>query len=328
MLKHLVAAMMLCGSALAAEPSYPTGQLPDTVRPTHYTLDLTVVPTRDTFGGKAVIDVEFKDAGTTLWMHGRGLSVSSIAVEDASGAPIATTWTEIPNSDGVAKLTLAHAPQGPKGRITITYTAPFNRQLEGLYRVDEGGESYAFSQMESISARLAFPGFDEPRFKTPYDVAMTVRTTDKAIANTREIQSKDAGDGMKRVQFATTKPLPTYLVALMVGPFDVVDGPPLATNSIRNVELPLRGVTVKGRGGQFKYALDHTGAIMDALENYFGIPYPYDKLDIIAVPDFAAGAKNGGDLISLWMQVKQMTFVEALKDAGRWAGVADDAPKA
>src|SRR6185436_4471509 len=136
------------------------------------------------------------------------------------------------------------------------------------------GEPYAWTQFESISAREAFPCFDEPGFKTPFDIALTARPSDAIISNGVAL-SEDGAKGLKRVTFATTAPLPTYLVLLAAGPYDVVDGPAIPATKLRDHPIPLRGVTVKGKGGQIKYALAHTAAIVNSLEAYFGRPFPY-----------------------------------------------------
>src|SRR5690606_33250509 len=114
---------------------------------------------------------------------------------------------------------------------------------------------------------------------------LSVRPEHEAIANTAPAGIREAG-GMKEVRFAPTEPLPTYLVAMAVGPLDVVEHEPLPPNDVRERPLPFRGVAVRGQGARLAYALEHTGPLLASLERYFGSPYPYDKLDIIAVPDF------------------------------------------
>ncbi|MBY0511706.1 MAG: M1 family metallopeptidase [Rhodospirillaceae bacterium] len=294
MLKVLAAVLLSITAAGAAE-NYPHGQLPDDIIPTHYALDLTVIPDQQGFSGKATIDVHVKGKSDVIWMHGLRLTVSNVTLTDGDGSTVPATWREIPKSDGVAKLVPAKALRGPTARIAITYTAPYDTQLEGLYRSDEGGESYVFSQMEPISARVAFPSFDEPRFKTPYDISLTVRESHAAITNTPVVKTEKLADGMKRMQFATSKPLPTYLIAVAVGPLDVVEWQSIPKTKIRDREIPLRGVTAKGKGAQIKYALANTAALVTTLEEYFGTPYPYEKLDIVAATDFSAGAmENAG----------------------------------
>ena len=333
LLTLVCAGMFIAGAVSAAEPSYPKGQLPTGVAPTHYALELTILPDRMDFSGKAVIDVKLDQPASVLWLHGREIKVSEVKVIDAKGASQTATWNEIPGSDGVAKVTVPKPVAGPTAQISIVYTAPFNRSLEGLYRSDEDGQSYAYTQMEPIDARRAFPSFDEPRFKTPYDVTLTVRAGHTAIANTPVIKEEPVTGGLKRVRFATTQPLPTYLIAFAVGPFDVVEWAPVPKTAIRDRVVPLRGITVKGKGEQIKYALSHTAGLLTALEQYFGTPYPFEKLDIIAALDFAAGAmENAGAIVyreSLMLMdekspvtiKRSYAMVHAHEMAHQWFGV-------
>ncbi|MHB1204960.1 MAG: M1 family metallopeptidase [Rhodospirillaceae bacterium] len=288
----------LGGAAIAADAPVPKGQLPTGVAPTHYAVELTILPDQPGFSGHTVIDLKLDQPASTIWLHGRELVVSEAKVIDAKGAAQTATWTEIPDSDGVVKLTVPKPVAGPTAQVSVTYTAKFNRSLEGLYRSDEDGQSYVYSQMEPIDARRAFPSFDEPRFKTPYDVTLTVRAAHAAISNTPVIKEEPLAGGLKRLRFATTQPLPTYLIAFAVGPFDVVEWAPVPKTAIRDHVVPLRGVTVKGKGEQIKYALSHTAGLLTTLEQYFGTPYPFEKLDIIAALDFSAGAmENAGAIV-------------------------------
>jgi alanyl aminopeptidase len=296
MIRALCAAVVLTWSTLSlAAESYPHGQLPDDITPTHYALDLTIVPDQTGFSGKVTIDIAIKGKSDVIWMHGRNMTVSSAAVIDSDGSTVPAAWTEIPDSDGVVKLVPAKPLRGPTAKIVVTYTAPFDKALEGIYRSDEGGESYVFSQMEPISARLAFPSFDEPRFKTPFDISLTVREAHVAITNTPDLKTEKLAGGMKRIQFARSKPLPTYLIAFAVGPLDVVEWQPIPKTALRDREIPLRGIAAKGKGSQIRYALENTAGLLTTLEEYFGTPYPFEKLDIVAATDFSAGAmENAG----------------------------------
>ena len=152
---------------------------------------------------------------------------------------------------------------------------------------------YAYTQFESIAARDAFPCFDEPGFKIPFDTTLVVPAGDEAVANTHEIERKTEG-GSLRVHFAPTLPLPSYLVAFAVGPLEIVPAPDVPPNAVRKRPLPLRGVTTKGHGKEIAYALAHAGEILAVLEQIFGIEYPYDKLDILAVPDKGGAMENPG----------------------------------
>ena len=284
-------------AAFAAE-DYPKAQLPDSVVPQRYALELTILPDQETFQGHTTIDVTVAEPTAAIWMHAQDMTVSAASVVDSSGRTLPAKLEEIPGSGGVARLSTASPMASGAAKISITYTAPFNRRLESLYRTDEAGESYAFSQMEPIFARGAFPSFDEPRFKTPFDMTLTVREAHVAVSNTPIAREEKMDGGLKRLTFMTSKPLPTYLIAFAVGPLDVVEWKPIRKTALRDREIPLRGIAAKGKGKMFTYALENTEPLLVILEDYFGIPYPYEKLDLIAAVDFAAGAMENAGAIA------------------------------
>ena len=213
---------LAAATTAADENEPPLGQLPRDVVPEHYALALQIVPSQDRFSGSARIKAKMDKARSVIWMHGRNLDVTDVTVTPAGGEPVVAKWDEV-DPEGVVALRLPREVGPGEVAISVTYNAPFDRQLKGLYRVDDGGDSYAFTQFEATSARLAFPSFDEPSFKTPFDIALTVPGDGVAIANTRAIGEEPGPDGTRTVRFATTEPLPTYLVALAVGPLDVVE---------------------------------------------------------------------------------------------------------
>ena len=203
----------------------------------------------------------------------------------------------------------------------------------GCIASSRGGQAYAFTQFESISARLAFPCFDEPRFKAPFDVTLTIPGDQLAAANTPVDRAIKLPDDLQRVSFMPTPPLPTYLVAWAVGPLDIVTGPTIPPSEGRPFPVPLRGIAAKGHGGQLSYALERTSEFVEVLENYFGIPYPYRKLDLVAVPDFSAGAMENVGLITFreWLllideervtenQRRAFAYVLAHELAHQWFG--------
>jgi len=280
-----------------AEPEVvPLGQLPEGVTPLHYTLWMEVVPSRERFRGRVDIRVQLDEASSVIWMHGRDMNVTEAEVLPEGEEGVAARFEQVDES-GVAALRLDRAVGPGEVEITLTYDAPFDRQLKGLYRVESGGDAYAFTQFEATSARLAFPCFDEPRFKTPFDITLAVEPGHEAVSNTTPASERTV-EGMKEVRFSETLALPTYLIAMAVGPLDIVEHDPIPSNAVRDRPLPLRGVAARGRGEQLAYALERTGALLNYLELYFGTPYPYDKLDIIAVPDFASGAMENAGAIT------------------------------
>ncbi|MGZ3416899.1 MAG: M1 family metallopeptidase [Polyangiales bacterium] len=266
----------------------PLARLRGDARPTHYALELSIDPTKDRFSGQVTIEVELAHPKRVVWLHGRGLDVTEATITPKNGSPVRATWSQV-HPSGVASLTFDQVVPAGAATIHLAWSAPFDRHGEGLYRIDRKSDHYAFTQFESLSARRAFPSFDEPVFKVPFDVTLIVPEGMAAIANTRETK-RDKG----RVTFATTAPLPTYLLAWAVGPLDVVDAPPIAANEMRKQPLPFRGVATRGRGKELAYALAHTPEIVKTLEGYFGERFPYDKLDIIAVPEKQGAMENAG----------------------------------
>jgi alanyl aminopeptidase len=280
--------------SIPPEPA-PLGRLPSDARPTRYALTLRIDPSRPRFEGVADIAVELDRLRDVIWLHGRDLAVRRATIQPEGWPALEARWEQVSPS-GVAALRPS-APVGP-GRVTVhvEYDAPFGGNDEGLYAVERGGDHYAFSQFESTDARRAFPCFDEPAFKAPFDVVLSVPHGLAALSNTHEVSRapEPSSPGWDHVAFAPTERLPSYLVFFGVGPLDVVPAPDVPPSAVRRRPLPLRGVATRGRGRELAYALSHTGAIVTALESYFGSEYPYDKLDLLAVPDKSGGMENAG----------------------------------
>ena len=287
-------------AAAGSDVDMPKGRLPADVVPQHYELDLLIDPRQPGFSGTARIEIDIARATDGIWLHGQQLEVSQALLQRDDGTAQSLQYEQL-TPLGLARLRpSAQDVQLAAGKalLVIDYQAAFNQSLEGLYKVTSGGDDYAFTQFEATSARLAFPGFDEPAFKVPFDISLTVPDGHSAITNTPLLDVEQLDDGMQRHHFARSKPLPTYLLAFAVGPFDVVAWEDLPSNAVRDRSLPLRGIAVRGKGEQLDYALRHTNEIVTALEDYFQIPYPYAKLDIIAVPDFSAGAMENAGAIT------------------------------
>jgi alanyl aminopeptidase len=270
------------------EPLPPKVQLPDGVSPLSYQLDFEVFPDRDTFRGRARIALRVAAATDGFWLHGRGLDVESIELR-AGDQTIEASYRQA-TPDGVARVTLAHAIEPQTAELDVRYHARFSRLLGGLFRVESDGRWYAFTQFEPVDARGAFPGFDEPRFKTPFTLSI-VAPKGATVASNSPVASIDAQpDDTQRVAFEPTPPLPTYLLAFAVGPLDVADGGKLDGAS----RAPLGGLAAKGRGPEFHYALANSGDFVRLLEDYFGQPYPFKKLDLVAVPSQQGAMENPG----------------------------------
>jgi cytosol alanyl aminopeptidase len=291
---------MCCGAALASTPAdqAPHGTLPRWAVPQSYQLSFKVDPKQQDYSGTTTIKVDLKQAADHLWLDGRDLNVSKVTITDASGNAHDGKYVAVAPNEGVSRIDFGSTLKPQQLTLTIQYTAPLNQQLQGLYKVSHAGVPYAMTQMEPISARYAFPGFDEPGFKTTYDISLTIPSDVTAVANTKQIGEAAAGAGWKTLTFAKTQPLPTYLVAFAVGPWDIVNGPDISPDDYRTDVLPLRGIAAHGEGHRMQHVLNETPSIIHTLENYYGFGYPFGKLDLLAAPDFSAGAMENPGLVT------------------------------
>jgi alanyl aminopeptidase len=169
---------------------------------------------------------------------------------------------------------------GP-ARLALRFTGTLqDKAVTGLFRQQDAGRWYAMTQFESTHARLAFPLFDEPGWKVPWTLSLTVPQALTAASNMPVVSETPTGTGWKTVRFAATPPLPSYLLAFAVGEFDVLEAGTTGPTS----QTPMRFLTPAGRGLDAAYAASVTGPIVERLEAYFGLPHPYPKLDSLAIP--------------------------------------------
>ncbi|KGM56670.1 hypothetical protein N799_02860 [Lysobacter arseniciresistens ZS79] len=282
-------------TATTADAAIPTGQLPRTVVPSLVELELRLDPAQPRFSGATVIHADVAEPTDVVWMHGRDLDIRRAEAVLPDGRRVALDAEQV-HVSGVLRLAAAQTLPAGKLDIEIDFEAGYGN-LMGAYRVKPDGEDYVVTQMEPLGARSTFPGFDEPGFKQPWDITLIVPEDDVALSNAPEVDTEALGDGWKKVGFKRTEALPSYLLAFVVGPWDVAVGQDIAPNGPRSRPVPLRGVAAKGQGARMRYALENTPPIVHALEDYFGIEYPYAKLDNVAAPDFGAGAMENAGLI-------------------------------
>jgi puromycin-sensitive aminopeptidase len=173
-------------------------------------------------------------------------------------------------------------------QVTITFTGTINDKLRGFYRssfTDDAGNEHVIgtTQMQSTDCRRAFPCWDEPDFKAAFGITLNVRPTDTAVSNSPEIERHDLENGLVAVTFADTMVMSTYLVAFVVGPLEATEW--------RDVNgIPLRLVHVPGKGHLTAFGLEVAEFCLAWFQEYYGIAYPGDKVELLALPDFAAGA--------------------------------------
>ncbi len=196
-----------------------------------------------------------------------------------------TLTAEVSLDPALQQATFHFARELPAGPVTlkITYSGILNRGLRGFYLSRTPARNYAVTQFEPTDARRAFPSFDEPAYKATFDVSLIVPKGDTAIANTN-IVSDTPGPiaGEHTIRFARTPKMSTYLVAFLVGDFKCLSG--------ESDGVPIRACATPDKVQYAQFALSGAEFFLHYYDTYFGIKYPMPKLDMIAIPDFEAGA--------------------------------------
>src|SRR6188474_1331835 len=201
------------GGVLAAD----LVRLGNDVVPTAETVALSTDPRSDDYSGSVVIDLQVKKATPAFRFHAEDMTLASLKLTKGNSA-VAVTHAK--GDDGTMLVTASKPLQPGKYTLSIEFTNKYNRQAVGLYKMTvKDGTPYLFTQFEAIDARRAFPCWDEPGFKIPYEVILEIPTQYTAVANT-PVAEESESDPWKTVRFAVTKPLPSYLVAFAVGKFD------------------------------------------------------------------------------------------------------------
>jgi aminopeptidase N len=264
--------------------------LPPGAKPVAYDLQLTVLPENARFSGHVVIELDLSTPTSMLWINGKDLSVSRVEAHVA--ATVSTGRYVQVDPNGVARIDFDRTL--PAGRISlqIDYDAPFATGSHGLYHVKVGDSWYAWSNDEPTEARTIFPCFDEPGFKTPFAVSIGTTPGLTAVSNAPDADVVRSGS-LEIHHFARSYPLPTYLLAVAVGPLASKAGT-IAPTPQRPKPLPLRVFATKGLADHLEFATDNTGWFITKLESFFNLPYPFQKLDLAATPAMQGGMENAG----------------------------------
>ena len=320
------------GAAVPVKEAPPLEMLPRWAVPHAYLLSLRGDPAASGYHGMVTIAVDLKKPSDHLWLHGKDLRVTGVTLTDSRGHARSARYREAVRQAGVARIDFGRVLEPQRLTLTLSFSAPYNGTLQGYYKVVFAGRAYAMTQMEPISARLAFPCFDEPDFKAPLTLTLTIPDDDEAVANTPLASERKVAGGWKTLTFAPTKPLPTYLYAWAVGPWDIVQGPTIPPTRWRSEPVPVRGIATRGNGPKMRRALSMVPGIIEAEESYYAFGYPFGKIDLAALPDFSAGAMENAGLVTYrdWLllldesstpQAVRSTFnVEAHELAHQWTG--------
>jgi aminopeptidase N len=259
----------------------PALRTPGDVVALRYRLDLTVVPDQDHFTGTMHLDAELKRTTSVVWLNATGLELQDGRLDGQPAKIVAG------NEDFVGLVPEGALPPGPL-TIDVRYRAGIDHEKSrGVYAEKEGDQSYAYTFFEPIDARRAFPCIDEPAAKVPWQLTLHVKKDHVALANAAVEKETDEPGGMKRVDFAVTPPLPSYLVAFVVGPFEVIDAGSAADTKIRFV-VP------RGRSAELTWSKEIAPKVVQALVDWAALPYPYGRLDIAVVPRFWGTMEHPG----------------------------------
>lgn len=272
----LVPCLALLASPVAADKW--TGRLEHRVTPSFQSVDLRIDPDQSEYTGSTRIEVRIHEELDSFTVHSEGLRIDR-AVLRAGDESVVLTVEE--THDDAVRLAATRPLSPGDYAVELSFTNEYDTTAVSLYRLDYDGEAYCFTQFEDDDARGAFPCFDEPIFKIPFQLTLRTPVADHAITNT-PVESEETADGWRTTVFEKTPPLPTYLIAIAAGPFDFVEIP--------DFPVPGRVVTPKGRKHLAELAALHAARIMRACEKWFDRPYPYRKMDLLAVPEFWPGA--------------------------------------
>jgi aminopeptidase N len=275
----------LAGHAMAAQRIV----LPTNVTPSHY--DIAIVPDAEhlTFTGSVKIDIDVKRPDNAIKLNSADLVFGRILFDGAAAAPRVT----LDAKEETATLTFAKPVAAGHHVLAIDYRGKINQQAAGIFALDydaaNGKKRALFTQFENSDARRFVPCWDEPNKKATFTLTATVPAGLMAIANTPITSTEQAGKGLKRVHFAPSPRMSSYLLFFGLGDFERV------SRKVNGVDV---GIIVKrGDRDQAKYALDAASQILPYYEDYFGLKYPLPKLDLIGGPgqsQFFGAMENWG----------------------------------
>lgn len=256
------------------------------VLPVSYHLTVETDAEMSGFSGQVTIVLEVMEPTTTVVLHSRDLAVDLVALGQRDQTVSAALVAE-PARERIVIRTERPLDPGP-ATLTLRYSGEVSRGLLGYYRstfIDSGGavRVLAATQFEAPHARRAFPCFDEPEFKASFQITLVVPDGLLAISNGPETARESLDDGRVRVHFAPTIPMSTYLVAWVVGPLEITEPVDAGGVAVRVAHVP-------GKAHLTPFALEVGSFALQFFAEYYGIPYPGEKCDLVALPDFSFGA--------------------------------------
>ena len=260
--------------------------LPLHITPIHY--DIYLAPDLDNFIfiGEETIDLDFSKADSSITLHCAEIEVLKATVKVGKKE---TPSRRITYNKKAETVTISFPTKIPKGKakLTLEFTGILNDKMRGFYRsrYEHDGKTYhmGVTQFESTDARRAFPCVDEPARKATFDVRLKVPIDRTVISNTLEEEILEHEGGYKVVKFERSPKMSSYLLAFIVGHFEYVE-------KITPEGVKVRVYVTPGKKKQAEFAVNTAAKLMSYFDKYFGIAYPMNTMDLIAIPDFANGA--------------------------------------
>ncbi|MBF6023715.1 M1 family metallopeptidase [Lysobacter niastensis] len=292
------AALAQTAGTLPSLQAQATTQLPRNVVPTHY--DVALVPHAQSlsYDGRVTITLDVLEPTRTITLNQLDMTFASVRLAPASGkAKFAAPKVVVDNDAQTATFTFAEPVPAGSYRLSIDYAGKIGTQANGLFAIDydtKGGRKRAlFTQFENSDARRMIPSWDEPSHKATFTLEATVPANEMAVSNMPATSTEELGNGNKRIRFAQSPKMSTYLMFFSVGDFE------RATATTDGVEVGV--VTQKGMLPQAQFALDSSQAVLREYHDYFGVPYPLPKLDNVASPgrsQFFGAMENWGAIFT------------------------------
>jgi len=266
--------------------SLADNRLDPNTHPTFQQIELFLDPSQTTYSGEVNIDLNITQLTSSFRFHAQEMELTSIILTHKLDTIPVTTTLGLENVV-VANTQIKLSPG--EYHLRISFQKDFNQQTVGLYRVAYEDNHYLFTMLEAVDARRAFPCWDEPQYKIPWQLTLNVPNDQVAVSNT-PIASIKTTDSGQQIAFKQTHPLPSYLIGIAVGPFERLP--------LENLSVPGHIYFVKGSSHLATLAASSAAPLMEALESYLKIPYPYEKLDFIAAPEFWPGGMENAAMIT------------------------------
>jgi alanyl aminopeptidase len=302
---------------VGAVPPEPSLRLPRNLIERGVEARLVVDPASSGFDGEIVLDVEVGERSSRFWLHAFHLDIRTATLTGIDATPHALA--SAPHGQDLLELDTGAPVEPGRYKLSIAYAGQYDLvNTAGAFKQTVAGAPYIYTQLEAIYARRVFPCVDEPDAKVPWQLTLDIPAPLVAVSNTPVEQDTALDADHRRVRFQRTPPLPSYLVAFGVGPFEVVDAG--ATKS----GVPVRAITLHGRAADAAWAVKTTPRLLDELEAWFALRYPYPKLDVVSVPlTVGFSAMENAGLVTFTESVMLLDpKVASLERRNRWVVTA------